>query len=62
MAQATGEFACVAMYDATNSTIERRSLIAQRCRERGVDVMFVESICEDEQLIMANIREVMDVI
>ncbi|KAL5034767.1 Fructose-2,6-bisphosphatase [Batrachochytrium dendrobatidis] len=58
LAQATGEFACVAMYDATNSTIERRSLIAQRCRERGVDVMFVESICEDEQLIMANIREV----
>ncbi|EGF79713.1 hypothetical protein BATDEDRAFT_11914 [Batrachochytrium dendrobatidis JAM81] len=56
--ETTGEFACVAMYDATNSTIERRSLIAQRCRERGVDVMFVESICEDEQLIMANIREV----
>ncbi|KAI8911050.1 histidine phosphatase superfamily [Gorgonomyces haynaldii] len=49
---------CVALYDATNSTVDRRALIEQRCREKGIKVMFVESICDDEELVMQNIREV----
>ncbi|MCL2447697.1 MAG: AAA family ATPase, partial [Polyangiaceae bacterium] len=37
----------VAIYDATNSTRERRTLVRARCAERGIDVVFVESICND---------------
>ena len=50
--------ACVALYDATNSTLDRRQLIEQKCRERGIAVMFIESICNDVDTVMANIREV----
>ncbi|KAF8460221.1 6-phosphofructo-2-kinase-domain-containing protein [Kalaharituber pfeilii] len=48
----------VAILDATNSTKERRRWIAKRCAAHGFEVMFVESKCDDEELIMANIREV----
>eukprot|EP00842_Homolaphlyctis_polyrhiza_P004716 jgi/Hompol1/5245/HPOL_000658-RA len=50
--------ACVALYDATNSTKERRQVIAERCMQRGIEVMFIESVSNDENLITANIREV----
>lgn len=48
----------VAILDATNSTKERRRWIAKRCAAHGFEVMFVESKCDDQELIMANIREV----
>ncbi|KAF8454606.1 6-phosphofructo-2-kinase-domain-containing protein [Terfezia claveryi] len=48
----------VAILDATNSTKERRRWIAKRCAVHGFEVMFVESKCDDEELIMANVREV----
>lgn len=48
----------VAILDATNSTKERRRWIAKRCATHGFEVMFVESKCDDEEIIMANIREV----
>jgi 6-phosphofructo-2-kinase/fructose-2,6-biphosphatase 2 len=48
----------VAIYDATNSTVERRLIIRDRCAQAGVSVMFIESICTTSDLIMANIREV----
>ncbi|KAJ1563892.1 Fructose-2,6-bisphosphatase, partial [Cladochytrium tenue] len=48
----------VALYDATNSTRARRAMIMDRCDEAGVPVMFVEIVCESEELVMANIREV----
>lgn len=48
----------VAILDATNSTQERRRWIAKRCATHGFEVMFVESKCDDEEIIMANIREV----
>jgi broad specificity phosphatase PhoE/predicted kinase len=47
----------VAIYDATNSTRERRALLAERCRGTGVDVVFVESSCDDPAIIDANVRE-----
>jgi hypothetical protein len=37
----------VAIYDATNTTKERRSMIQKRCTQEGVQVVFVESICND---------------
>ncbi len=46
----------VAIYDATNSTIERRILVAERFGEAGVDVLFIESICNDPAVIERNVR------
>ncbi|KAJ1916236.1 Fructose-2,6-bisphosphatase [Mycoemilia scoparia] len=48
----------VAIYDATNSTRERRRYIYETCRSKEIEVMFVESWCDDEELIEKNIREV----
>jgi 6-phosphofructo-2-kinase/fructose-2,6-biphosphatase 2 len=48
----------VAILDATNSTKERRAWIYEKCRQAGVETLFVESICDDEDLIMTNILEV----
>jgi broad specificity phosphatase PhoE len=47
----------VAIYDATNSTRARRRTVDARCRERGIPVVFLESICDDPALIDANVRE-----
>lgn len=47
----------VGIYDATNSTRDRRAQVAERCREAGIQVVFVESICEDEEVIASNIRQ-----
>jgi broad specificity phosphatase PhoE/predicted kinase len=46
----------VAIYDATNSTHERRGLIRDRCEREGVRVIFIESIC-DEATVEANVRD-----
>jgi broad specificity phosphatase PhoE/predicted kinase len=46
----------VAIYDATNSTRERRKLVQRCCEDRGVRVIFIESTC-DEATVEANVRE-----
>jgi 6-phosphofructo-2-kinase/fructose-2,6-biphosphatase 2 len=48
----------VGILDATNSTAERRKWVIDTCSGHGVEVLFVESKCDDEELIMANIRDV----
>lgn len=49
----------VAVYDATNSTFERRQLIHETVVEKwGYKLFFVESICNAPDIIEANIREV----
>ena len=48
----------VGILDATNSTKERREWVLDRIKGEGVEVIFVESKCDDEELIMANIRDV----
>ncbi|KAI9017541.1 histidine phosphatase superfamily [Gaertneriomyces semiglobifer] len=50
--------AYIAVYDATNSTKERRKILHDRCVAKGVKVMFIESICDQEEIILANIKEV----
>ena len=45
----------MAIYDATNSTRERRRLIQERCEREGMNVIFVESLC-DEATVEANVR------
>lgn len=48
----------VAILDATNSTKSRRSWIYESCHAANVETLFVESICDEEDLIMNNILEV----
>ena len=48
----------VALFDATNSTRKRRRWVKEICEQHDIDVLYVESKCDDEGLIMANIREV----
>ncbi|MCJ1295039.1 hypothetical protein MMC34_006600 [Xylographa carneopallida] len=49
----------VGIFDATNSTLKRRQMIMKRIRERAgpeLGVLFLESICFDEQLLESNMR------
>uniref|UniRef100_A0A8C9FN14 6-phosphofructo-2-kinase/fructose-2,6-biphosphatase 1 n=1 Tax=Pavo cristatus TaxID=9049 RepID=A0A8C9FN14_PAVCR len=48
----------VAVFDATNTTRERRALILQFAKENGYKVLFVESICDDPAIIEENIKQV----
>ncbi|KAJ2814969.1 6-phosphofructo-2-kinase, partial [Coemansia erecta] len=47
----------IAIHDATNSTIERRHALISRLKsESDVNLMFVESICNDRDIITRNIK------
>lgn len=47
----------VAVYDATNTTYDRRQLIYETVVEKfGYKLFFVESICYDPNIVEANIR------
>lgn len=48
----------VAILDATNSTKARRRWIYETCKNAGIDTLFVESVCDNEEIIMHNILEV----
>lgn len=48
----------IAILDATNSTKTRRRWIQERCDAEGIETLFVESKCDDEDIIMSNILEV----
>uniref|UniRef100_A0A5F9C2K8 6-phosphofructo-2-kinase/fructose-2,6-biphosphatase 1 n=2 Tax=Oryctolagus cuniculus TaxID=9986 RepID=A0A5F9C2K8_RABIT len=48
----------VAVFDATNTTRERRTLILQFAKEHGYKVFFIESICNDPGVIAENIKQV----
>ncbi|EON67995.1 fructose-2,6-bisphosphatase [Coniosporium apollinis CBS 100218] len=48
----------IAILDATNSTKKRRRWIQERCDAEGIETLFVESKCDDEDTIMSNILEV----
>jgi len=46
----------VGIYDATNAERSRRDMIRQACYAAGVRVLFVETICDDTEVIEANVR------
>ncbi|XP_075774588.1 6-phosphofructo-2-kinase/fructose-2,6-bisphosphatase 1 isoform X2 [Pelodiscus sinensis] len=48
----------VAVFDATNTTRERRDTVLQFAREHGYKVFFIESICDDPDIIEENIKQV----
>uniref|UniRef100_A0A7N6A4Y4 6-phosphofructo-2-kinase/fructose-2,6-bisphosphatase 2 n=1 Tax=Anabas testudineus TaxID=64144 RepID=A0A7N6A4Y4_ANATE len=54
----TGEGGQIAVFDATNTTRERRDLIQAFVKENSFKVFFVESVCDDPEVIAANILEV----
>uniref|UniRef100_A0A0V0G8D4 Putative fructose-6-phosphate n=1 Tax=Triatoma dimidiata TaxID=72491 RepID=A0A0V0G8D4_TRIDM len=49
----------VAVFDATNSTLDRRRMIYDFVvKKKGYKLFFVESICDDPQIVEQNIMEV----
>eukprot|EP00095_Tigriopus_kingsejongensis_P002382 maker-scaffold527_size145964-snap-gene-0.22 protein:Tk02382 transcript:maker-scaffold527_size145964-snap-gene-0.22-mRNA-1 annotation:"6-phosphofructo-2-kinase fructose- -bisphosphatase 1 isoform x3" len=49
----------VAVFDATNTTRERRKLLHDKVvKEKGFKLFFVESVCDDESIIESNIKSV----
>ena len=47
----------IGIYDATNSTRSRRRWVMEQCDQAGIDVLFVETLCDDPSIIDANIRD-----
>jgi broad specificity phosphatase PhoE/predicted kinase len=47
----------VAIYDATNSTHDRRELVRSALERAAVQVLFVESVCDDPEVIDRNVRQ-----
>uniref|UniRef100_A0A671S562 6-phosphofructo-2-kinase/fructose-2,6-bisphosphatase 4-like n=1 Tax=Sinocyclocheilus anshuiensis TaxID=1608454 RepID=A0A671S562_9TELE len=54
----TDEGGQVAVFDATNTTRERRETIIRFAEQNGFKVFFVESVCEDPDVIAENIVQV----
>ncbi|XP_063071049.1 6-phosphofructo-2-kinase/fructose-2,6-bisphosphatase 4-like isoform X4 [Engraulis encrasicolus] len=54
----TDEGGQVAVFDATNTTRERRETITIFAEQNGFKVFFVESVCEDPAVIAENIVQV----
>ena len=49
----------VAIFDATNTTLDRRSIVHERVVvDSGHPLLFIESICTNQDLIDDNILEV----
>ncbi|THH04645.1 hypothetical protein EW145_g5362 [Phellinidium pouzarii] len=48
----------VAIYDANNGTRAARKALAERFDKEGIHVVFLESICDNKEIVEANIRSV----
>ncbi|XP_062239040.1 6-phosphofructo-2-kinase/fructose-2,6-bisphosphatase 3 isoform X1 [Platichthys flesus] len=48
----------VAVFDATNTTRDRRDMILKFGDENGFKIFFIESVCDDPSVIASNIMEV----
>ncbi|XP_078391721.1 6-phosphofructo-2-kinase/fructose-2,6-bisphosphatase 3 [Cetorhinus maximus] len=54
----TEEGGQIAVFDATNTTRERREIILNFAKENRWKVFFVESVCDDPSVVAANIMDV----
>ncbi|KAL0974396.1 hypothetical protein UPYG_G00219900 [Umbra pygmaea] len=54
----TQEQGQVAVFDATNTTTERREVILSFAKDNGYKVFFIESLCDDPGIISENIKQV----
>ncbi|KAI0090387.1 bifunctional 6-phosphofructo-2-kinase/fructose-2,6-bisphosphate 2-phosphatase [Irpex rosettiformis] len=48
----------VVIYDANNGTREKRQEIAEKADKKKIHIVFLESICDNEDIILSNIRGV----
>ncbi|XP_062852737.1 6-phosphofructo-2-kinase/fructose-2,6-bisphosphatase 3 isoform X1 [Trichomycterus rosablanca] len=48
----------IAVFDATNTTRDRRNMILEFGAENNFKIFFIESVCEDPSVIATNIMEV----
>ncbi|CAL1699277.1 unnamed protein product [Somion occarium] len=48
----------VVIYDANNGTRERRQALAEKFDKEGIHVIMLESLCDNEEIILSNIRSV----
>lgn len=49
---------CVAVYDGTNSTVERRKWLASELKQNNIHPLFIETVCTDENIIRQNVLDV----
>ncbi|XP_025786789.1 6-phosphofructo-2-kinase/fructose-2,6-bisphosphatase 3 [Puma concolor] len=54
----TKEGGQIAVFDATNTTRERRHMILHFAKENDFKVFFIESVCDDPMVVASNIMEV----
>ncbi|XP_044135959.1 6-phosphofructo-2-kinase/fructose-2,6-bisphosphatase 3 isoform X3 [Bufo gargarizans] len=54
----TQEGGQIAVFDATNTTRDRRSMIIDFAKENDFKVFFIESVCDDPSVIASNVMEV----
>ncbi|KAJ1077031.1 hypothetical protein K5549_019402, partial [Capra hircus] len=54
----TKEGGQIAVFDATNTTRERRHMILHFAKESDFKVFFIESVCDDPTVVASNIMEV----
>ncbi|CAO3632707.1 unnamed protein product [Cunninghamella blakesleeana] len=48
----------VAIYDGANITKYKRKYLYDKLKSKDIQVLFIESLCDDEELIRKNIRDV----
>ncbi|KAJ1905848.1 hypothetical protein IWQ60_012195 [Tieghemiomyces parasiticus] len=48
----------VGIYDGGNATAERRRYMLERLQSNNIQTVFIESVCNDEKIVNANIRNV----
>lgn len=53
-----GENGQIVIYDAVNASINVRSKVHKQFSDAGIQTIFVESVCTDEKVIQANVRNV----
>lgn len=54
----TEEGGQIAVFDATNTTRDRRAMIVDFAKENDFKVFFIESVCDDPSVVASNVMEV----
>lgn len=52
----------IAVFDATNTTRKRRHMVYEHCKKNNFKVIFVESICDNREVIEASIMVCLELV